>query len=130
MKGASPADYGWHPQRLLPFDTFVALITLYLMIEMGLTAFIDETDVTITLVMYWLDLLSLLALLAAFLVEFRRGYYYKGSLVLDRHSILRNYHWLRIFLDLVSLVLIGLTLVPQFRLNPLRWIILWRFYYL
>ena len=97
---------------------------------MGLTVFIDETDVTITKVMYWLDAVSVVALFAAFLVEFRRGYRYKGKLVLDRQKVIQRYHWLRIFLDVLTLVLIGLTLIPQFRLNPLRIIILWRFYYL
>ncbi|CAM6001715.1 unnamed protein product [Sphagnum balticum] len=80
--------------------------------------------------MYWLDVVAILALLVAMFVEFRRGYRYKGRLVMDRISVLRNYHWLRIFLDLLVVVLIGLTLIPQFRFNPLRYIILWRFYYI
>lgn len=124
------ADYGWDPQRLLLFDTYLAVITLYLMIEMGLTAFIDETNVTITRTMYWLDVLSVVSLAAALLVEFRRGFRYKGQLILDRTRVIKQYHRLRIFMDVIVLLLITLTLIPRLRFNPLRFVILWRFYYL
>lgn len=124
------ADYGWDPQRLLLFDTLLAMTTLYIMIEMGLTAFIDETHVTITRVMYWMDVVSVAMLLVGFLVEFRRSYREKGRLVTDKPSVLRNYHWFRILMDCMVLLLLTLTLVPQLRQNPLRFIILWRFYYL
>jgi hypothetical protein len=60
--------YAWDPQRLLLWDSLVSVCTMYIMIEMGLTAIIDETDVVITTTMYWLDVFALSVFIAAFFI--------------------------------------------------------------
>lgn len=100
------------------------------MIEMGLIAFLDETHELINAIMYWLDVCSICVFVIGILVEFRRGYYYKGELILDRERIILNYSVWRIVLDSLVVILIGLTLFPKVRYNPLRIIVWWRFYFL
>lgn len=80
--------------------------------------------------MYWLDVVVAIIFAAEILLEFKRGFYFRGKLFLDRKNIIKNYHWGRLLLDLLVVLTISLTLIPAFRINPLRFIIFWRFYHL
>ena len=59
---------------------------------------------------------------------FKKGYYYKGELILDLQLIKKRYLGWRLALDILTIIGVALTLFPNLRINVIRMIVFWKFY--
>lgn len=75
-----------------------------------------------------MDAISLLVYLVDLYVSFRKGYYYKGELILDLKLIRQRYLGWRLVMDVLTIVGVTLTLFPQLRINAIRMVVFWKFY--
>lgn len=117
------------PLRLLKWDVLTGIAALAIMLEIGWTPFIRE-EMQDYQTLYWLDAAVTVVFICDILLEFARGFRFRGELVLDQRRVIAHYAWWRLTLDLIVVACLGLTLAPQLRSNFLRLPIMWRFYHL
>jgi hypothetical protein len=78
--------------------------------------------------LYVLDSITLLIYIIDLYIQFKKGYYYKGELILDLQLIKKRYLGWRLAFDILTIVGVALTLFPNLRINVIRMIVFWKFY--
>lgn len=106
----------------------MGLFTFYVFTEIGFVSFLQETKSHLNNSLYALDGITLFVYTIDLYVSFKKGYYYKGELILDLRLIRKRYLGWRFAMDIVTIAGVTLTLFPQLRLNGIRMIVFWKFY--